>query len=225
MIEPRIRLLSAIFALAGIWITSDASVLFAGYCVLLTIVALRKELKGHILMITTAFIPILIMLVALYKYILPASVITQSTASPFSTTLRIMNMSTVFYLTLKMRPDELPSVLRTWGLRGDALLIVTSSLISVVDLTKRADRILTARMARGYFQNRFIITKLIQLPFIVRPLVAASLLSAIERSDSWHQKLILAKPLFIPSGDVVSRTYSALVLVLALVWITATALI
>lgn len=219
MIEPRIRLIAALLGLTGVFLTTDLRVLVVGYFVLLAMLAIRKELKTHILMTVTAFSPILIMLFLLHRYILPMSTGMESNISPIKTTLTLVNISTIIYLTLKVKPDELPVVLRSWGLRGDALLVVMSSLISVVDLTKRADRILTARMARGYFTNRSVLTKIIQLPFIIRPLVGGTLLSAIERSDSWHQKLLLNKPMYFPDRMEVRWGYSSLICCLSLVWL------
>jgi len=218
MIEPRIRLVAALLGIGGVVITSDPRILVAGYCFLLVILAIRREIKGHLVMTLTAFGPILVMLYVLYKYILPVRVGFESDISPFTTTLRLVNISTIVYLTLKIKPDEFPVVLRSWGLRGDALFVVMSSLISVADLTKRADRILTARMARGYFENRSFVTKIVQLPFIIRPLVAGTLLSAIERSDSWHQKFLLDKPMYFLDTVKVGWWYSSLLLLVSFLW-------
>jgi energy-coupling factor transporter transmembrane protein EcfT len=106
--------------------------------------------------------------------------------------LAILGGVTQLFL-LTVEPEDLPQLLYQIGIRGELLIVLLGSFALGPELTLRADQVMTARLARGMMPNRGIISRIYQLPFILRPLFAWALRSAIQRSENWHQKQIFSR--------------------------------
>jgi energy-coupling factor transporter transmembrane protein EcfT len=114
--------------------------------------------------------------------------------------LRIAVVGGVFELAFNtVRPSDLPGVLRGMGVNGDWMVIVMGSFALLPELMRRADQIMTARLARGSLSSSSLSTRLAQLPFILKPLFVWVVRSAIQRAESWEQKQLLSRV------DVLSR--------------------
>jgi energy-coupling factor transporter transmembrane protein EcfT len=108
--------------------------------------------------------------------------------------LRVAVVGGVFELAFNtVRPSDLPGVLRGMGVNGDWLVIVMGSFALLPELMRRADQIMTARLARGSLASSSISTRLAQLPFILKPLFVWVIRSAIQRAESWEQKQLLSR--------------------------------
>jgi hypothetical protein len=108
--------------------------------------------------------------------------------------LRLAVVGGVFELTFNtLKPSDLPGVLRGMGLKGDWLVIVLGSFALLPELMRRADQIVTARLARGSLSSASFSARLTQLPFILKPLFVWVIRSAIQRAESWEQKGLLSR--------------------------------
>jgi energy-coupling factor transport system ATP-binding protein len=108
--------------------------------------------------------------------------------------LRIAVLGGVFQLTILTIPSEqLAYTLRTWGLRGGLLVVVLGAFALIPELAHRADQVLTARQARGLVADRSLVSRFRQFPYLLRPLLAWALRSAVQRSEFWQQRQVLSR--------------------------------
>lgn len=91
-------------------------------------------------------------------------------------------------ILLPLPPSRLVAAIAKVGVRGDALVIVAGSVALLPEMRLRADQVLTARYARGLLSRRGTISRLSESPRVVRPLLAWSLRSAIQRARHWEQR-------------------------------------
>lgn len=89
---------------------------------------------------------------------------------------------------LPIPASRLVSAVARVGIRGDTLLIIAGSVALLPEMRLRADQVLTARYARGLLSRRGIARRLGESPRLVRPLLAWSLRSAIQRARHWEQR-------------------------------------
>jgi energy-coupling factor transporter transmembrane protein EcfT len=105
--------------------------------------------------------------------------------------LKLIIFTSVFQLTLLIPPEILITTFKKWGLKGEALLTILGAFTVWADIKTRTDKILSARFARGFIEERTFLNKARQLPYVLVPLVIGIIRTAIERADSWEQKNIL----------------------------------
>ena len=140
--------------------------------------------------------------------------------------LRLALLGGITQLCLLTIPtSELVVTLKHWGLRGEGLIIVIGSFSLLPELQLRADQVLTARYARGFVRNANLLSRARQLPHLLRPLFAWALRSAIQRSESWEHRGLIAKVLAAREKTKTwSSVMSALYLGLAICWLTCNVL-
>lgn len=95
-------------------------------------------------------------------------------------------------LFLAVPAPELASALRQYGVPADIVVIVVSARILIAELTLRVDQIWTARLARGVVRSRNRLEYLRHFPYLLRPLFTWILRSAIQRSELWTSRGLLA---------------------------------
>lgn len=102
----------------------------------------------------------------------------------------------IAFLTLSHQ--QLILTLRSWGLKGEGLIIVLGCFALLPEMKLRANQILTARLARGLATNNSVYNRLMQVPFLLRPLIAWTLKSAINRSEMWRQRNVYHQAMLVP---------------------------
>jgi energy-coupling factor transporter transmembrane protein EcfT len=162
---------------------------------LITLINLRRNiLLAQLRIIFIVGLPFLLMLGLVYGIILAETPPKEySSGWLYSLTLfaRIMAITIVVQKCLLIPENQLLQTLRYWRISGAYLLIWLGANVVIEDVYKKTDKILTARYARGLVKNRSLHNRIVQLPFLLRPLIVGIFRTAIERSNSWKQKNIL----------------------------------
>lgn len=128
--------------------------------------------------------------------------------------LRLAVCSGLFQvLLLSITPEELLAALRRLGLSDDFTIMGLSTIALIPELTLRADQVLTARLARGLFGRQGLPNRVLQLPYILTPLVSWTLRSALQRAELWEHRGLIEKLRCLPCTATYS-VHSSLVLTL-----------
>jgi energy-coupling factor transporter transmembrane protein EcfT len=102
--------------------------------------------------------------------------------------LRLLLLGGIFQLAILSIPSvQLAPTLRAWGIRGPLLTIILGGFSLGPELLVRADQVVTARFARGLVPNVTPWARAAQLPWVLRPLTAWVLRSALQRGEAWEQ--------------------------------------
>jgi len=105
---------------------------------------------------------------------------------------RLLLLTGIFQLCFLSLPEqELAYTLQRWGLSSSGVAVVVGGLSLWPEAERRAQQIMTARYARGLVPNRRILTRIKQLPFLLRPLLVWILRSGVERAEAWRQRGIV----------------------------------
>jgi energy-coupling factor transporter transmembrane protein EcfT len=105
---------------------------------------------------------------------------------------RLLLLTGVFQLCFLSLPEqELAYTLQRWGLGSSGIAVVIGGLSLWPEAERRAEQIMTARYARGLVPNRRFLTRVKQLPFLLRPLLVWILRSGVERAEAWKQRGII----------------------------------
>ena len=94
---------------------------------------------------------------------------------------------------LSLTSSQLLLLLRSWGLRGELLMLLTAALALWPEFASRTEQIVAARCARGLMPDRRLLTRLRQIPFILRTLLTAAMGNAMARMDLWQQQNLLRR--------------------------------
>ncbi|WP_295882166.1 hypothetical protein [uncultured Thiohalocapsa sp.] len=121
--------------------------------------------------------------------------------------------------------SELVVTLTAWGLRGSALVLAVASMTLIDDLRYRVDQVMSARIARG-LAARNTLSRVLQLPAMLRPLLVFVLTSAVRRSELWTHRGLERRLAQIPvENGFGSRSVSVLILAGAIAWLAASLLL
>lgn len=201
MIHPRARALGTILGVAGALVGNRPVVMAAGWFVVLVMICLSNLAKQHCRFLAAVLLPIGVALLLIWGVLVgapPGAPIGKDHMGGvlFAVTviLRLALLGGIVQLSLLSIPAaELPKVLASWGLTGDSLVMTLGALVLLPELQLRSGQVLTARLARGMAPDRSMVSRLGQLPFLLRPLLGWALRSAVQRSESWHQKRLLSQ--------------------------------
>ena len=100
-------------------------------------------------------------------------------------------------------------------------IVAVSARTLVTELRVRLDQVWTARLARGVVPRRTPIQHLLHFPRTLRPLLAWTLRSAIQRSELWTERSLLANLNTDIDTYAPSRVRSGWYLALAILWMAA----
>jgi len=107
---------------------------------------------------------------------------------------RLLLLTGIFQLCFLTLPEkELVYTLHQWGLGGSGVAVVVGGLSLWPEAKRRAEQVMTARYARGLVSDRRLLTRLKQLPFLLRPLLVWILRSGLERAEVWKQRGIVER--------------------------------
>jgi energy-coupling factor transport system permease protein len=228
-IHPVARGLAAAVAVAGTLLgTSVLGAAVAWVAVLIPLTALAGVLRQHLRFVLTILTPISLALFVIWGWIVGAPPGAPVGSAPAAgagfaalVALRLALLGGIGQLCFSTIPsDRLVSTLRSWGIKGEGLVIAVSSLTLVPEMQLRAEQVLTARYARGFVRNRNLFSKLQQVPHLLRPLMAWVLRSAIQRAEGWEQRRLLVRmgDGVIYTGDS-SLARSSFYLLMATAWL------
>jgi energy-coupling factor transporter transmembrane protein EcfT len=107
-------------------------------------------------------------------------------------TARLALLAAAFQLCFSGQSvPQLLALFRSWGIKGDLLLIVAGAFTLWPELRERIDHVVTARYARGLVRKRSILGSIIAFPFVLRPVIFGSLHHSVERADMWQRQGLL----------------------------------
>ncbi len=227
-VHPYVRLTAAILAITGSVIAKDMYQLLIGWLFLIVpFVIITGTIKKHLSFLLYAILPIVIMLLFVYAFILPnfqngKNIYSTITGVEFAltTVLKLILFTSVLQLVLHIPNEELFTTLKCWGIKGDGLVIYFGALTIWADVKMKANKIIDARFARGLVKSRSVLNRLKQVPYVIRPLITGILLSSLERSQSWKQKKILLRLENLKGDDLkYSFGFNLLLLLICLLWI------
>lgn len=199
MISPQARGIAFIAAMIGAMLAQNSTLMVIGWIGLLLNLAWAGILNRHVRFGVYILLPISIALILVWGVVVGAPPGQPMGSDPSggiqyaeSVALRLALLSGIGQLCFLTIPEYLlPLTFRRWGFKGHSLIIALGTMSIFPEMSQRADQVLTARFARGLAANRHFFTKLCQLPYLLRPLLAWSLRSAIQRSEYWHQRQLL----------------------------------
>lgn len=189
-IHPFVRIFILIVVFFGTYLTNNIWIDLCFYLlVLLPFIILNGGLKFHFRFLLVGIVPIFL------SFVLINIIVLQSDKGGWDTIFfRITKLTiyaSVFQFTLTIPPNDLYNTFKKWGFKGDALIMLLSSFTVWNEIANKADKIVTARLARGYQKNRNVFTMAKQLPFVLNPLIIGIIRTSVERAESWHQKNII----------------------------------
>ncbi len=202
MIHPHARAWAMVLGIAGALVADRLVVMTGGWlAVLLPLIIACRVWKQHCRFLALVLLPIGLALVLIWGVLVAAPPGTPIGKDPAgglafaaTITLRLALLAGILQVGLLSIPAvDLPYVFSRWGLRGDSLVTALGAFVLLPELQLRSGQVLTARLARGMAPDRSVLSRLKQFPFLLRPLLAWALRSAIQRSESWHQKQLLSQ--------------------------------
>lgn len=200
--HPCARGLATTFSIAGTLLANNPAVMaFAWLAVLLPLILGCRVARPYSRFLLVILLPVAIALVVVWGYFVAAPPGTAVGSDPagglrFAATvvIRLALLGGILQLAIVTIPStDLPHVLYRWGIKGDALVMVLGAWVLMPELQLRSTQVLTARLARGIAPNRSVMSRMRQFPHMLRPLLAWALRSAIQRSETWHQKRLLSQ--------------------------------
>ena len=228
-IHPRARGVAALVAIVGTLLVKNVGgAAIAWLVILVPLLFVTGVLGKHMRFVVTILAPISAALFAVWAWIVGAPPGAPMGSAPsvgaeFAglISLRLALLGGISQLCFgTIPPDRLGPTLQSWKLQGEWLFIAVSSLTLVREMQLRAEQVLTARYARGLVPNRTFLARLRQLPYLLRPLMAWVLRSAIQRSEALHQRQLLARlENTCAQEQDSSRLSSAFYLALAASWL------
>lgn len=82
------------------------------------------------------------------------------------------------------------------GFKNETLLMLCGVSSSFIEVKRRTNQLIVARYSRGKLKKRNLFYTIIQIPYIIRPLVISTIETAIIRANSLNQKEVLKGPYF-----------------------------
>lgn len=155
------------------------------YFSLVIIIGLSGFLKEHLRLILAGMIPVYLSFIFIYVFVLNEPNVWQQIHSRIE---KILLFTTLFQIVLIYPTDELFYSLKKVGVKGNLLIIILSSYTLIDDISRRSQKIINARLSRGYVKKRTRFTMMRQLPYVLRPLFIQVFRSSFQRADNWQQK-------------------------------------
>jgi hypothetical protein len=188
-IHPYIRAIILLCILVAVYLSQSIQFDMAFYLfVLIPLLLLHSKIKNHIQFLLVAIFPIFLSFVLIKIIVLNGQ--KEEWQLILVKTLKLIISATIFQFLLLIPSKELYITFKKWGFKNNTLIILLSSFTVWNEITNRADKIVTARLARGYVKNRNLLSMGKQLTFVLNPLLVGVMRTSIERAESWSQKNI-----------------------------------
>lgn len=186
-LHPYIRVLFLTSMSVSIIITNNLTIFGVVYLFfLIPLFVCSQDLKKHIRLFVLGMLPILFSYILLYK-IIPAGS-EYSYISIFNSFSKIVLFTSLLQLFLSIPADDLISTFKKYRIDGDYLIFIIGSFTVWADVFNKANKIISARLSRGFVAKRSIINYLKQIPSILIPLIISIIRTSIERVRSWEQR-------------------------------------
>jgi energy-coupling factor transport system permease protein len=196
MTHHGIILLAVILAAIGAIVTKNLILLAIGWGLLiLPLAKIFGILRQHLQFVVVVILPLLAFLFAVWCLWIGAPPEQPIGSNPdgggiyaVTTAVRLAVLGGLAQIMFVPIPrDELPYVLGQVGIKGDLLVIIISSFALIPEFNQRANKIITARYARGLIKDRSFWIRLRQLPYLIRPLLTGALKTALDRMEIWER--------------------------------------
>jgi energy-coupling factor transporter transmembrane protein EcfT len=196
MNSAQIVLLALILAMVGSVITKNLILLLGGWLlVVLPLTVILKIFRHHLRYLGGFILPLSAMLLFVWYFLIGAPPEQALGSNPLAganyamaTSVRLAllgGLAQTIFLPIPL--DHLSSRLSQVGIRGDLLIIIISAFALIPEFGQRANKIITARYARGLIENRSLVNRLKQLPYVIRPLLTGALRTALSRMEVWDE--------------------------------------
>lgn len=191
------RLWASVLAIGGAAVARDPLLLFGGYALgVVPCVLIGRVWKAHLYFATSVVLPVAVLAGMVWPVLIgapPGATMGSDGAGAIrfvcATVLRLLFLGGVAQAcVLSVGATELASTFRRWGLRGEWLIGALGAMTLGPEVRRRADRSVTAALARGLLPNRRLWSRIRILPLTLVPLMTWSVRSAIDRADHWHDR-------------------------------------
>lgn len=152
---------------------------------ILPLVILTSLLKNHLRLLLFGILPISITFILIYIIILNGS--NGSWDFIYLKILKILNITSIFQITLTIKSGEMLSTFKKVGIKGEKLITLMGTFSVWADIKRRSEQIVVARFARGFIGKRNFFNTAKQLPYVLVPLIIGILRTSVERSQVWTQ--------------------------------------
>ena len=228
MLHPYIKVVLAIIVIAGVIASPNVIQLLILLIFLFSLLLINKRTKNYLSFGLFFIVPLFIALSILYLVILPLASngsiqhnLKANSNYVFVTVLRLMNLVALFQFIFGTNEDELFSFFKKLHLSNETIFTFMGGLVIWEDIKKKTGRIFDATIARGLYPKRNLITKIIILPKIIKPLLNTLFNDAIVRSEVWKQKEIIKKiNEYVGNRPRYSTPYNILLLSIGILWIS-----
>jgi energy-coupling factor transporter transmembrane protein EcfT len=189
-------LLALVLAMIGSVVTKNLMLLWGGWLlVVLPLMVVLKISKHHLRYLGSFILPLSATLLFVWYFLIGAPPEQAIGSNPLgganyamSTSVRLALLGGLAQVIILPIPlDHLSYRLRQVGIRGDLLIIIISAFALIPEFGQRANKIITARYARGLIENRSFLNRLKQLPYVIRPLLTGALRTALSRMEIWDE--------------------------------------
>lgn len=228
-IHPRARGIATLAAATGAAMMPDPWVLALFWLAfLLPLIVRGGVVRTHLRFVIWVLLPVAAALLVVWGWVvgaapggLPGSAPLQGLRFAAATSFRLVVLGGLWQLCFLTLPSsDLGPTLRSWGFRGEALIVALGSLAVMPDLAARSRQILTARHARGFLGRASWWSRARQLPGVLPPLVAWILRASIQRGENWRHRGLIQR--FERLDDVPAVRWSGAsvcLVVMACVWL------
>jgi energy-coupling factor transporter transmembrane protein EcfT len=196
MNSPQIVLSAIVLTMFGSMLTKNLILLLGGWVLfILPLTKILKVSKQHFKYLVSFILPLAITLFVVWYFLIGAPPDQAVGSNPLgganyalTTSVRLALLGGLAQVIILPIPlDALSYRLHQVGLRGDLLIIIVSAFALIPEFSQRANKIITARYARGLVKNRKLLTRLKQIPYIIRPLLTGALRTALSRMELWDR--------------------------------------
>lgn len=224
ILHPYAKVIVLILFSVGVFLTRNLIVLGAGYALIALLLLNAGQLRTHVKLLLIGNLPFLLLLLFVYAVVLksrPVNGFDSGLQYAFTVFFRITILTAVWQHLLNVSTEQLFFFCQELRIKGSILVIVISGFATWKDFALKANRIITARLSRGYLKNRSFLNRLRQIPFVIQPLFTSTILLTLERSASWKQREMLKEIEEITNGSInvsYSKNMSLVVPLVSLTW-------
>ena len=223
------RPIAVIFAIGGTFACRDWRLLLCGGAVVCALVWWRGVAHAYARFVTRLWLPLATALVVVWAGLVAAAPGQPAGSSRLAglnyaivIAARLAILSGLGQIVLLGVPaSRLAGALRYYGIPRDLVVVAVAARTLVAELTLRLDQVWTARLARGVVSRRTPLQHALQLRHMLRPLLAWTLRSAVQRSELWTERSLLLNLDTHLGQYSQSRVRSGWYLAIAIAWVVA----
>lgn len=214
-IHPFTRIVLFLLLGTGIFFVENPLYFIILYTIiLLPLIIIQKAIKTHLYFIAFGMLPFYLSYIFLYRYI--TENMTWRELHFF--TMRTMVIISLVQVIFTLVGEELIFSLKKWRIKNDTIILIISSVTLLEDIKRRSDIIINARFARGYISKRTWWNKIVQMPYILVPLIISILKTAELKAVNWQQRNIIELISSYQVSIKYSYFFNGLVIMISIIW-------